>query len=308
MKTIVLDTSREANRGNLSQAAKLFLTKNKTVTLIVTGREKELTTLKKESRLTPFPVLKAGEEEPEDPSFFLSKAIEVANQYQAKGLLTFAPKNEIKKLAFSSFKARSLPLFVCSFLTRSPNRFCLLGDIGYQSEWKAEDYVAASKELQELVSKGFLLSHPTFSLVSSSEDPQDLPKNAFDAYEFFKTMDGFQGLTPVTKLMEGKSDFYLTDGFVGQSIVQSFASSYHLFADKYEAYKNQDFSAKMAFKMGSTMIKTIQSQTSAILDATGTLLLGYDSLILKANDEASPTGLQKSIDLLASALDTLVTE
>ena len=308
MKTIVLDTSREKNRGSLAQAAKLFLTKNKTVTLVVTGREKELTTLKKESRLIPCPVLKAGEEEPKDPSFFLTKATEVAKQYQAQGLLTYAPEKEIKEIASSTFLPRSLPLFVCSFLTRSPNRFCLLGDIGYQSEWKAEDYVKAREELKHLVEKGFLLSHPTFSLVSVSEDPQDLPKSAFDAYESLKTADGFQGLIPVTKLMEGKADFYLTDGFLGKSIVQSFASSYHLFADKYEAYKNEDFKAKMAFQIGSTMIRTIQSQTSAILNATGTLLLGFDTLILKANEEASPIGLQKSIDFLSSALDMLEAE
>lgn len=305
MKTIVLDASIKPLNGTLAQAAKIFLAKNKTVSLVVTGRERDLNTLKQEKRLFPVPVLKAGEEEPSDPAFFLTKAQEVAKENNAQGILTLASKKEIQKLALSFFTERSLPLFVSSFVTRSPNRYCLLGDIGYSYQWKGEDYLKASIELKELIQKGFLLSHPTYSLVSVSEDPQDLPLPVLEAYEIFRGQEGFQGLTPVNRIMEGKSDIYLCDGFLGQSIVQAFSSSYHLFFDKYEAYRKEDFKAKLAFQIGKTMIQNINSQTSAFLDERGLLLLGFDTLLLQAKEEASLNDLVKSIDFLSSALDTL---
>lgn len=308
MKAIAIDLeSYPGKKGNLVQAAKIFLTKNKTTLLYLIGEEKDLTTVKNTNRILPVIVRHAGEDE-KDSSFYLDECYKAMKENKCRSLFTFRTKEEILNTLDSVADEFAYPLLTCNFLSKSPNRFCLLGDLGLRPSLTGETFFKAKDSLSLLSRSAFHFSSPSYSLLAPSQNLDDLLDNVRDAYDLFEGKEGFLGVSTPEEMMSGKADIYLADGFVSKMVVDAYYSCYTLYKDKYDAYAKQDFFARRAISLGKSMINNVESSTSAKLDATGRLLFGYDPLILFGNENVNISGLVASLLFLSQAMDALPEE
>lgn len=307
MNKIVVDCTLEKETlPGLIQAVKVFANKNKNTTIYMVADQKDLGTFKDTKNVVSIIAYKEGDPTPKHKDYITRLAWETMRKEEGDVFISASSKHEIIDHAKENLKEEHLPFFLTRFLSSTPSRFGFLGDSEYHPQLFAEEFVLISEKASKFLQDVFLISAPKYTLVSPSENIEDLSENLRDAYDSLEGKENFKKLTPVNEILNGKHDLYLADATTSQMIVKSTYQIYTIYHDKFKKYKDNDFKAKVAFFLGRRMVSDILSSTSARMDATGSFLLGYDKLVIKANPSTNYGGYFATLSNAQSYLNYLI--
>jgi fatty acid/phospholipid biosynthesis enzyme len=309
MKNIVMDLSGyDEGPSIISQAVKVFLEKSKYVNIYVVGNQKDLTPLSKQKNVTCVSAYNEGDIRPSNNDYIYQKSWEAMEKSKADVLITPADRTTVLKSAESHLNKIGMPILITRFLSANAGRFCFLTDCGANASLSSIQYQSMAKEVYLFVKTVFSLSEPKYSLVGSSNEPGDLAEITRDAFDALEGKQGFKGITSFNQILDGKCDIYLADGTLSQAIIQSMYSIYKVFNDKYVKYQKEDFRAKISKFFGTAMARDINATTSAKLDQTGLMLLGYDKFVINSNKTTNTGGIIATLNNAQKYLNSLSTE
>lgn len=307
MKNLVISLDNVSNNNiqTIVQGIKYFALKNKTISIFVVGKQKDILTLESQKNLNLVFSHLEGEEEKKDLyKFTLDLALDTLKDKNGDAFISFINKKELYSLT-SKIKDISFPFYLNRFLTGITNRYSYLADAGLNDYITIEEYKTMLKESREFLSNTFQLKNPTFSLASPTENRNNLSDVDKELLSTLSVEDNFNGLSSPFNMIRGKSDLYLASGIESEFLIQGIKAMALSYKEKYDKYIKDDFFAKVSTFFARRMNKFVLSNTKSNLNRLGSFLLGKEKLIIKGDTDATATDILNMLLDIKKYLDYL---
>lgn len=300
IKLIIDINHNEVAITNVVQGIKLFANKNKHVPIVVVGDENNVLTLKGVGGIELIYTNKIYESVTDlaNEDVSLTKAFKLLSEAtDSNTILVTCAGKEVIKLYSEKYlqKVSPSPLFITSYPNALNGKTTYLSDTGYTRYPNYSDFINQADLAIQYVSAVTSIEDPKFKLLSpSSSILDDEFLNEID--KRLTSFTNYEGVLSCSDILEPETRLV-----VGQSsIIEAMTNSIFAGINTYDKYIKNGIENNAMYRFGYTFNKNlfanIESSIDKKMSAAGTVLLGYDKLVVEPHATTTPIGIASCLE------------